>query len=316
MPFKLPLSNIIFLPAVLLLGCFTSWEDFKTSRIRNQWIKRALIYAVSAYFLIGIFSLPFFKKMTQTLGVDLSVLLWHFDRWCVNLTVSCVAAYLLWYHKMWGAGDAKLFICYSALIPMSQYSKIYLNYYFASFFLLMAIFIPATIYLLLRALVYFIKRFEPSGAGQKISGLFKETATRILQIKTWQIIVGFFVFFLFFGMLRERLSQVLGRLLPDRNLLILVSLLLYKKLSVFFKRKNKYFFLLLLFLVPYVYFTSSEPMAEFVVRLKGILLNIFSIMILFPIFNKLLDLYTERTVKKTTSFAGWMFIGVLILWFI
>jgi len=245
----------------------------------------------------------------------ISYLVCNFDKWCINLAISTVAAYSLWHFKMWGAGDAKLFICYSALIPMGQYSKIYFNYYFASFLLLLAVFIPATVYLFLRSSTYFIKRFKVGEVKQKIPELFKEKFTKSRFFETSKILLGFFVLFLFFKILRQHLKNILSRILPEQNVLMLISLLIFRPLSKFFKKKIE--FTIAAFVLLIIYFGFNMPSREqFLSLMANILIRVMVIMVLFPVVKKIIDLYAERTAQKTTPFAHWMFLGALIVWFI
>lgn len=315
MPYKDHLSSIIFLPVILSIGIITSYQDFKTSRIKNQWIIGGLIYAVFVY-LSGWALYAFSSTVNITLlKTGISILLWNFDRWCINLAVGSITAYLLWHYKMWGAGDAKLFICYCALIPSSQYSKVYLNYYYASFLLLMTIFIPATIYLLVRSAIYFTKRYDPSKNKQYLPAFFKGLAIRLSQIKTWKVVLGFFVFFLFFRILNNEMSLFLNKFFYGQNLLMLLSLLLFKQLSKFFKKKSGFMIVALIILAIYIGFKAVYLHDNIILGIGNILGTVLSIMVLFPICKKIIDMYTERTLQKTTFFAPWMFLGALIVWF-
>ena len=180
--------SIIFLPIILFIGVITSYEDFKESKIKNKWILVGLIYSFMVYLLFWI--LP----KGGLLG---SYLLCNFDKWCVNLLVSMVVAYLLWHFKMWGTGDAKLFICYAALIPMGQYSRVYFNYYFASFLLLSAIFIPASVFLITESFVYFVRRFNFKNFMERSLEFVQKWRIKFNLLKLVKFFLDFFCFFCF-----------------------------------------------------------------------------------------------------------------------
>ena len=299
------LLNIIFLPPILFIGFITSYEDFKASKIKNKWVFLGLSYSLLAYSLI----LILYKW-----NLINPYLLWNFDKWCINLLISSVVAYLLWYFKMWGAGDAKLFICYSSLIPIGQYSRVYFNYYFASFFLLLAIFIPATIFLILKSNVYFMRRFSVGRDREGIPNLIKEKLIKFNKIEAIKVLLGFFIFFFLFRILRQGLENLVSRFLPNQNVLMLISLLAFKPLSKFFKRNAKFITVAFIILVLYIGWVYSWE--QFVLEMRNILGRTILITVLFPMLKKIIDLYAERTVRKSTPFAPWMLLGALITWFL
>lgn len=307
MVYKSNLSDLIFLPAILFVGFITSYEDFKISKIKNKWILLGLSYSFLTYLFIWILC---------KLGFIDSYLLWNFDKWCINLLISIVIAYLLWHFKMWGAGDAKLFITYSALIPIGHYSKVYFNYYFASFFLLLTIFIPATIFIFLRSTFYFIKKFNFSKVRENIPKLIKEKLSKFNSTNVIKVFLGYFVFFLSFKILRQELQNLIGKILSDHNILMLISLLAFKQLSKFFKKNIKFIVVVLIILMSYVGFKMEYSWRQFTSEIGNTFSRIVIIIILFPTFKKIIDLYSERTVRKTTPFAPWMLLGALITWFL
>ena len=343
------ISNIIFLPVILFIGCITSYEDFKISKIRNKWISMGLLYALTVYLVSWI--------LYSLAEGPSSYLVCNFDKWCINLVISTVVAYLLWHFKMWGAGDAKLFICYSALIPMGQYSRIYFNYYFASFLLLLAVFIPATAFLFIRSTAYLIKkiafginqkqfsssatrrtrtiltkrriskwysvytflyhkRFKFSEIKQKIPKAIKERLAKFNRIETAKVIFGFFVFFLSFRILRQEFQNLVYKVLPGQNSIMLIPLLAFRQLSKIFKKNLKFTAVVFVFLMAYLIFKMLYSWERFIFEMGNTLMWVIFIMVLFPIVKKIIDLYAERTAQKTTPFAHWMFLGALIVWFI
>jgi Flp pilus assembly protein protease CpaA len=305
---------IIFLPVILFIGFITSYEDFSISKIRNKWILIGLLYPLIIYsFSWILYGVAVNKIVSPFIGRISSYLIWNFDKWCINLTISIAVAYLLWHFKMWGAGDAKLFICYAALIPMGQYSKVYFNYYFASFSLLLAIFIPATAFLFLKSWVYFIKRLKFKEGMPK---LFKEKFNNFNKVEAGKVFIGFFVFFLFFKILRKEVYNLVSRILPNQSILILITLLIFKPLSKIFKKKIKFTLAAFVILIVYFGFMVSFSWQEFLVSISNIFSRTVVFMVLFGVFKKIVELYTEKTLQKFTPFALWMFLGAFITWFL
>jgi Flp pilus assembly protein protease CpaA len=291
----------------LLIGVITSFEDFNEYRIKNKWVIIGVLYSFLVYLLVLILSKP------GSFGFYLA---WNIDKWCVNLAISSLAAYLLWHFRMWGAGDAKLFICYVTLIPIGQYSRVYLNYYFASFLLLMAIFIPATIYLLARSGIYFLNSFDFRQTRVAILKLIikmKESFDRFYLIK---LLLGFFFFFLLFKVVNERLYSFFGnRIMSGQNIPILISLLAFRPLAKIFSKNVLAVVFSLALLIIYIIFCMSYPWQQFILEIRNTLGKTLLIMFLFPAFNKIIDLYTDRVVHKNSPFAVWMFLGALLVWF-
>lgn len=299
--------SIIFFPVFFFIGLITSYEDFRFFKIKNKWILVGLIYSLSVYL---------FTWILYGLGARNSYLLWHFDKWCVNLVVSSLVAYSLWHFKMWGAGDAKLFICYSSLIPIGQYSRIYFNYYFASFLLLLSIFFPATAFLLLKSSIYFIKRLNLGEIRKIAPGLIRKKLSKFNMVETGKVIFGFFVLFLFFRILRENLQNFLGKILPDQNILALISLVAFRQLFKIFKKNARFIVIVFVILIAYVSFKLVYSWGQLISEVGNIFARSASVMILFPLFRKIIGLYEERVAQKTIPFAIWMFLGALIIWFL
>lgn len=297
------INNIIFLPVILFIGLATTYEDFKSSRIRNEWVLVGLVYSSIVYLFAWIF---------HVLGEPGLFLLWNFDKWLVNLAVSIIVAYILWRYKMWGAGDAKLFICFCALIPIGQYSKVYFNYYFASFSLLVLIFIPASLYLVFRSVAYFLRRFNSGAVRNKALDVVKGSLSPANLFSVGKVLFGFFVFFLFFYVLRVEFAKFSGKFFSNQNLLMAVSLLVFRRLARIFKNNSRTILVIFVFLVLYMIYRGNG-------FLPGILKTIKSsitVMVIFPVLKKIADLYAERTTQKTMPFAMWVFLGVLLTWFL
>ncbi len=127
----------IFLPGILALGLITSYEDIKIGKIRNKWTGYAFIYSLLAYAILIAYSLIFES-------INISYMLELFT----NLAFASVLGFLLWYFGVWTAGDGKLFIAFSFMIPFDIYVLGY-EKWFPSFTLLTNIFLCALLIVLL-----------------------------------------------------------------------------------------------------------------------------------------------------------------------
>ena len=127
---------IYFLPAIIGLGIITSYGDIRFGKIRNRWILLAIAYATIAYLVL-------FAYNYMEASINPRYILELFT----NFIFSVAVGFALWYNGIWTAGDGKLFIAFSSLIPLSSYSVGYyslvpsvsllLNIFVVSFFILM-----------------------------------------------------------------------------------------------------------------------------------------------------------------------------------
>ncbi len=129
------------MPAILALGIITSYEDIKEGKIRNKWIVSALVYAFVVY---AILIISFYLKGTLRTEYIIELL--------TNFIFAVIVGFGMWLGKLWTAGDGKLFIAYSALIPLSAYVNGYVKY-FPSSALLINSFVPAFAVLFILLLV-------------------------------------------------------------------------------------------------------------------------------------------------------------------
>ncbi|MGE5279671.1 MAG: hypothetical protein ACM3L6_02865 [Deltaproteobacteria bacterium] len=299
---------LVFLPMILFVGCVTSYEDLTCSRIRNKWIATGLLYAggvyAAAWFLKGAF-LP--DPDASLAAAAVHSLLAHFDQWFVNLLIGTVTAFLLWRFHAWGAGDAKLFICYAALLPIAWYPRIYFEGYFASFLLLLAVFVPATVFFFLRSLISFLRVADFREVRRK----WAQKITNTPLSETGGILLGFFAFFLTFRFLGQELTRLGSRVPLNQNIAVLLSLLLFRQLSAFFRARKTVTGIALAVLIVYAA-ARAWPLHEISLRqmassgLKGLL-----VMLAYPLFHHVTEFYSRGKIEETTPFAPWLFLGAL-----
>lgn len=300
------INALIFLPVLCLIGAYTSYDDLRFSRIKNSWILLGLGYSAAIYAAAWAVRIPEFWGQAGPLSAVSHGLTWNFDKWCINLAFSGIAAYSLWHFNLWGAGDAKLFICYAALIPMTQYPRVYFHYYFASFFLLLAIFIPASLPTLARSVSESLRLL-----GRREPGWIREKFAKLNKKKTVRVLTGFLVLFLLMKMLSLEYQRFFNRNPPNPHLSMIAFLFIFRFLSGFFK---KYAVLTVVaFFLLVLYFTMSSEsrlFTEIVIAAGKALLT----MVLFPLFRAVVDVYSEPEKQNNISFALWMFLGALIVW--
>jgi len=150
--------GLIFLPVILLLGIITSYQDIKYGKIKNKWIISAIIYALVAYIFVTVI----YKISNISINYN------YFVDVIINLFIACLAGFLLWNFKFWSAADGKLFIAYSALLPLTLYSNFYIKY-FPSFIIAINTFVPFLIFAL------FIFIMNTKDQSKNLSTEFKKT---------------------------------------------------------------------------------------------------------------------------------------------
>ena len=107
---------------MILFGIWTSYTDIKKNVIKN--------YSILLLVLVAIFLNIFFTKsfVTHTLAS------------AINITIGMIAGVLIWLAGLWSAADAKLFIAFVFLLPITLY--IPAISYFPSISILVNSFVP------------------------------------------------------------------------------------------------------------------------------------------------------------------------------
>ena len=138
--------ELYFLPAIIFIGLVTSYDDIKNHKIRNLWILISIGYSLIVLFLTIAFTGVINKE--------------YIAAFFVNLAISAIISFTLWHISLWSAGDGKLFIAYSALVPLTVY-EIGSIIYFPSYAILVNTFLPLFVF-------YSAKALKKSNIKQKI----------------------------------------------------------------------------------------------------------------------------------------------------
>jgi hypothetical protein len=358
------------LPAILFIGIITSYQDFKYGKIKNKWIIFGLIYTLFIY----LFFLLFYSSFG---GINIKYLA-HLG---VNILFAIFVGFGLWDLKVWAAGDGKLFIVYSFLVPLSVYASssqswfpsldILVNTFSLAFiFLLIVLFLKSplnslsrigyasikncfqpkplffgaiTLFSLMWIFGFFLSFFNPSNIllimfiflilfllipkkyQDKINYLFLFLALlrffldkTVYSITSWKT---FFILFLLFFILRGILGKLLDTLGQEffskdvevdklkEGMVLSKSIVKLSKLEFNHLKnkkeqivcyKGKYYTQ-----VPKTFFNLDEFIKESSEGLTKTQINLIKLMG----FKKL-------KISRTTSFASFMFLGVLFILFL
>lgn len=101
MIFEITLKTVILLILVLILGVSASFSDIKNRLITNKLILISVIVGVVL-------------NLTSN-SLDLKI------NYLVNILFALFIGFLLWYINFWNAGDGKLFLAFTSLIPIELF---------------------------------------------------------------------------------------------------------------------------------------------------------------------------------------------------
>jgi len=137
----------LFLLPLLVIGGITSYSDIKYGKIKNIHLFWGFLYTLFLYFFLILYSYFVIHQFGN---------LKYLAELLLNGLIAFIFGYLLWRFNLWAAGDAKLFVIYSLLVPLEFYSKNYIPY-FSSATLLIDTFIFICFFFLFKMLWKIIK---------------------------------------------------------------------------------------------------------------------------------------------------------------
>lgn len=284
-------SDAFFLPAVLALGIVSTLQDFRVRRISNLWIILSLIYALGIHVILFV-------------SADKQEVFWWVHN-IVNVLASAMVAIYFWKQNWWGGGDAKLFICYSALIPLSHYPFGYFSYYFAAFLLLIMTFVPAAIWTFIHAQFNLIK------AGKGIA--YKYRPERVAEF--FQLSVGFTAILFISNLLTLMLSRNFHWIMDFPLIIWLLGIGFYR---VIFRLFQKRLWLACISWALAICIVTFFPFAGHL-GVCTILMRSFVSWGLIFIFRlyifRTIERYVEFSKNNNMAFAGWMFLGAVVIWY-
>jgi len=165
--------NYLFLGAILLISVLVEIEDAKSKKIRNKLIVAGFLAGFLLF--LAAYGFGIYNKFDYLIKV------------IINVAISFLAGFAIWRLGFWSAGDAKLFILFSFLLPLYYYQKTFLDY-FPSFVLIINCFIAFLIFLIFKSFYFWFKSAVDLIKNKKIR---KEILTEYLDEKKNKLI-GFF----------------------------------------------------------------------------------------------------------------------------
>ena len=186
---------IYFLPTILALGLITSYEDIREGKIRNKYIIAAFVLSIATHAILYFFGMILLKNILDVL---------------LSAIIALIIGVLLWHFGWWGAGDAKLYAAFAALMPHQQY--LFKTTYVPSIDLLFNAILPLFIFLLFQIIIKTTNR-------QKKKFLMSAIEPKKLGITLLLIFsLGWLI----------RLALIISGVPPDYLTIILILIIAYK----------------------------------------------------------------------------------------
>lgn len=274
----------LHISVIIICGILATKSDISTGKIKNRDLFFCSVIGGLSYIILF-----FIGGGNEIFGWEVIAYLKIFS---LNLFLSVLTAYLIWDFGLWTAGDAKLFMVFSYLVPLGFYANGFVDF-FPGIVLLINIFIPPFIFVLFLSIYSLIKWFWEKDRDYKFYLSFIKN--RLSGIKHVQEIRRYAVNLIFIFFLVQILTAIFSGLLPKSlnfNFIIFAALFFINKITLkVFKNRNA---------------SIAAVILAILIIIGGIIIDKFSVetmsvslsktlifIILFVLVDKLVDFYTE-----------------------
>jgi hypothetical protein len=314
------LLNYIFLPIIFFICSVTSYQDFSFGKIKNKWIILGLCWGLLAYGFLFLWSHAafFLPHWINPLTFSFALTADYILKVLINTLISFVVGYILWYFRLWSAGDAKLFVVLTFLLPLDYYSKNFFLY-FPSIILLINVFLPAFVYMTISSLVEFSRGslfLLSSTGGVKI--FLNKIKTYLVQnyLKLFKNIFLLFSILFAYQIIRVSFYHEIGFVISRSSALFLLIFLAVNQSSVYIKRIFKKRWILTSFylaVIPCLFFLGYFDSFESALKLFEIIKHSLIFSIFFIPLLYLFDYSSQGSEQtKVMPFAVWFFVGIIV----
>ena len=282
--------DLLFLPIIFFIGAVTSWEDYRSGKIRNKWIKLGFYYGLAMFTLLFAFSL------FTNIGTFILPFAYLKDV-LYNSLLAIVLGYWLWKMKLISAGDAKLFFVFSFLLPLKYYWGSYLHI-FPSFVLAVNILLPVFFFIMIQAAVFWIKGIFLKPAPETGPGKQKKESLLIGLVSFFKVFAVFFAIILLVSKLRAFITPHTPPYI-DPSLIFVGIFLLYRSLGSWIRKNPLLVYLSVLAAILYLLNGFLNADAELIGDFKYSLFITFIFLSAFSLLNRFFSGYIARaTVIK------------------
>lgn len=295
------LLEYIFFLAIIFIGLRTSWDDYKTGKIRNKYIIGGLVYGCIAFIVLGLF---------------LNLGLGYLGKVVLNSVLALVIGYTFWNYRFWAAGDAKLFALFAFLLPLNYYTNGYLPYFPASAMLL-NVFIIVFVYLVIRTLLALIWQAIKSIRlilNNKLSLKLVWQDKKKYFKNNYKSVIHVFLLSLTAFLLIRLLSYQLVQFVPTSIFMVQMTFFIfmlmgYQLIDRLFEKKAWSVYLILIVILSYFLYSFFVSKIINLVDIQNTL-TLSAVFVLFYKFgNKFLAWYHEKTEVyeiKTADLQAYM----------
>lgn len=310
------LLDALFLPTIFLIGLITSYQDWKFGKIKNIWIILGLALGALGYLLFSILNIIGYGNIFSDL-LENSL----FDKYWpaflkysfLNSFAALIFGLLLYYFKLWSAGDCKLFFLFSFLLPLKYYFNGYLPI-FPSLTLFINTFICLFFVLFVGALFNLINTLIKTKKGKSLIGFFQSGKIKLSYIvkSTLNAALVLLTLFLGLGMLFKAISGYLALQISPLfiNVAIILTIIIFRNpLFAFFKKFDKIIIsgLVLYLIILFFFFPQqSQENLDFLYRFFIMFIIFYTVFVIIP------QQYLETDKRPHTSFALFLTIGTVI----
>jgi len=204
------LINPVFI-SIVFFGIITSYTDMRFGKVKNIVIIMMLF--------AGLFIHMFLTNLPSSISLDLRL---DFMQTIINIFLALGFGFGIWLVGFWSEGDAKLFLGYSALLPVFTYKHGYIMF-FPSLNILINTFIPTALLFIVFSLL------KPDAAR------LKDITRKTFESKNLSsVVLTTFVLFFLLSTLFDYMKLQLGVLF---NLLIIYFIMEVMKRVKFFNLK-------------------------------------------------------------------------------
>jgi len=306
------------LPVIFFIGLVTSYEDIKYGKIRNKWIILGLGWGAVVfllcfiwYFIASPVSELYYSKVMH-LPVDSFLPVYTFNlsfllKSLVNFLTAAATGFALWRFNSWAAGDAKLFLVYSLLIPLFHYQQSYLPI-FPSFILLVNIFciflayLSISIFLYLLTSVYKKLRYYLATSFNSLEKKQEQKFSRSLswlairtRVKNLAIVLVLPVFIMLLsGFFQEPVKQYFFIDLIAWQPFIFATLIIFNKIMTGVAKRRWLVWLFFLASLSICTYGLMINYSEALIKIYMVIKSMFVFMALFALFQGLISFYFKK----------------------
>jgi hypothetical protein len=230
--------DFLLLPIIFILGAVTSLDDLRIGKVKNKYLIYGIAGGIICYVLLTVKIIFFHAPNSFPVAIFLK-----------NVAISCLVSFFIWYFGFWSAGDAKLFMLFSFLVPLDYYGPSYPIPNFPSFILLANAFSVVFVFIILEISIKLIvhmfaalKRIWRLRISFKAASVFLTEKMRLLDLQKKdyaKIALGYLSIFMFMNILRLLVFiKVDSRFASLFGIICIIISFGFQKLSDLFKKRR------------------------------------------------------------------------------